>query len=77
MHIRLTEKDMQFVHLTQGYFRRLEPVAVRMSGADVVRLALRELAEKLAQADKRVSKDYRALVLEDAFEQALDKVLPA
>ena len=56
MQVRLTDRDMKRVNLAQEYFSRIQPVPIEMGSADVVRVALRQLLQKLAQADGEISK---------------------
>ena len=55
MQVRLTDRDMKRVNLAQEYFSRLQPVPIQMGSADVVRVALSQLLQKLAQADTEIS----------------------
>ena len=55
MQVRLTDRDMKRVNLAQEYFSRMQPVPIQMGSADVVRVALSQLLQKLAQADTEIS----------------------
>ena len=55
MQVRLTDRDMKRVNLAQEYFSRLQPVPIQMGSADVMRVALSQLLQKLAQADTEIS----------------------
>lgn len=48
MHIRLTEADRERLLVAQRHFATLDPVPVHLGNVDIVRVALRELAEKIA-----------------------------
>ena len=55
MQVRLTDRDMKRVNLAQEYFSRMQPVPIQMGSADVVRVALSQLLQKLALADTDIS----------------------
>ena len=55
MQVRLTDRDMKRVNLAQKYFSQMQPVPIQMGSADVVRVALSQLLQKLAQADTEIS----------------------
>ena len=66
MQIRLNDMDMSRVNLAKDYFSRL-PVPVHMGNSDVVRVALRQLLEKIGGLDDKVAQS-----LEDMNKSALD-----
>ena len=47
MQIRLSAEDMKQVSVVQTHLSQLRPIPVDMSAADIVRMGLRELMEKL------------------------------
>lgn len=49
MHVRLTTTDMRHVDIVQKHFSGLEPLPVRLTTADVVRLGLQELAARIGK----------------------------
>ena len=55
MNIRLSDTDKSHIRIVQAYFGKLAPVSLKLSNTEVVRLALRELVEKLAEDDEEVA----------------------
>ena len=47
MNIRLTNTDLERIGSAQQYFASLRPVPVHLGNAEVVRVALRELVNRL------------------------------
>ena len=61
MQMRLTDSDMKHVEIAQGHFSRIQPVAVHMTPADVVRLGLRHLTATLGKQDKIIQAALREI----------------
>ena len=55
MNIRLSDTDKSHIRIVQAYFGKLVPVSLKLSNTEVVRLALRELVEKLAENNEQVA----------------------
>ena len=54
MHIRLNDTDVSRVVIAQDFFAR-QPVPIHMGGAEIVRVALRELLEIMGKLDDAVA----------------------
>ncbi len=65
MQIRLTDQDMKRVRLAQESLARSLPVPIPLGNADVVRIALHQLMEKLAQSDGELNEAYLELQREE------------
>ena len=61
MNIRLSDTDKSHIRIVQAYFGKLVPVSLKLSNTEVVRLALRELVEKLAENNEQVTERVAAL----------------
>ena len=61
MNIRLSDTDKSHIRIVQAYFGKLVPVSLKLSNTEVVRLALRELVEKLAENNEQVAERITAL----------------
>ena len=61
MNIRLSDSTQSYVHVIQKYYARLTPVPLELSNAEVLRLAVRNLVEQLAESDKQVDEDVVAI----------------
>ena len=55
MNVRLSDSTQSHVHVIQKYFAGLAPVSLELSNAEVVRLAVRKLAEQIAESDEQVA----------------------
>ena len=61
MNIRLSDTDKSHIRIVQAYFGKLVPVSLKLSNTEVVRLALRELVDTLAEDDEQVAERVSAL----------------
>ena len=48
--MRLTTTDLERIQNAQHYFAALKPVGVELSATDIVRIALRELQDRLSES---------------------------
>ena len=50
-----SDSTRSHVHVIQKYFAGLTPVSLELSNSEVVQLAVRKLAEQLAESDEQVA----------------------
>ena len=61
MNVRLSDSTQAHVRVIRKYFAGLVPVSLDLSTAEVVRLAVRKLAEQVAASDEHLAREVAAL----------------
>ena len=61
MNIRLSDSTQAHVRVIRKYFAGLVPVSLDLSNAEVVRLAVRKLAEQVAETDENLAREVAVL----------------
>lgn len=64
MNVRLSDSTQAHVRVIRRYFAGLVPVSLDLSTAEVVRLAVRKLAEQVAASDEHLAREVAALSMD-------------